>query len=160
MSKIIHYGLIILVSVACTEQKTETRKYVNGDEFDSSVKPGDNFFRYINGNWYDTATIAPDQVGVGSYRFLNIPQKKLLQNILEGVSVSENKPGSIEQMVGDFYASGMDTTAVNKRGFEPIKPLLDRIDMIKDVPGLMKFVADELKEYAEFFGGIRMTGTS
>jgi putative endopeptidase len=38
------------------------------------IKPGDNFFRFVNGRWDDTAKIASDQSGVGSYSFLNIPQ--------------------------------------------------------------------------------------
>ena len=71
----------------------------------------------------DNAFIADDQVGVGAYRFLNIPQQKLLKNILEDVSQGEFKSGSIEQKVGDFYASGMDTISINNRGIEPIQPI-------------------------------------
>jgi putative endopeptidase len=112
---------------------------------DASIKPGDNFFRHVNGKWYDTVKIDADQSGVGSYSFLNIPQKKLLQHILDSVSKIESPKGSIEQKIGDFYASGMDTATINKLGFEPIKPTLDRIDAISDVPSFMKVVADELK---------------
>jgi putative endopeptidase len=82
---------------------------------------------------------------VGSYSFLNIPQKQLLQNILDSVSKTQNTPGSIDQKVGDFYASGMDTATINQRGYEPIQPILARIDAISDVPSLVKFVATELK---------------
>src|SRR4029079_2423098 len=67
------------------------------------------------------------------------------QGILDSISGSNNSTGSIEQKVGDFYASGMDTTAINKRGYEPIKPVLARIDAVTDVPSLLKFVAEELK---------------
>ena len=112
---------------------------------DSTVKPGDDFFRYVNGRWYDTAKIAADQVGVGSYSFLNIPQKKLLQHILDSVSTMQHTPGSIDQKVGDFYASGMDTVAIDQRGYEPIRPVLARIDAIADVPSVVKFAAIELK---------------
>jgi putative endopeptidase len=45
---------------------------------------------YVNGKWYDTARIADDQVGVGSYSFLNIPQRQLLENILKEVSTQTN----------------------------------------------------------------------
>jgi putative endopeptidase len=51
----------------------------------------------------------------------------------------------LRKKVGDFYASGMDTTTINKRGYEPIKPILAGIDAITDVPSLMKFVAEEQK---------------
>lgn len=110
-----------------------------------SIRPGDNFFMHVNKTWYDTATIADDQVGVGSYSFLNIPQRKLLEQILEDVAQSDNAPGSIGQKVGDFYASGMDTASINARGYAPIQPLLDRIDAISSTSELMGYVADELK---------------
>jgi putative endopeptidase len=121
------------------------KSFVEVSGIDSSIKPGDNFFRYVNGRWYDTAKIADDQTGVGSYMFLNIPQKQLLQNILDSVSKTQNTPGSIGQKAGDFYASGMDTATINRRGYGPLQPIFARIDSISDAPSLMKFVAIELK---------------
>ncbi|WP_053991102.1 M13 family metallopeptidase [Mangrovimonas sp. TPBH4] len=112
---------------------------------DPSIKPGDNFFGHVNKTWYDQAVIADDQVGVGSYRFLNIPQKKLLQTILEEVSVGDYAKGSIEQKLGDFYASGMDTLSIDQRGFEPIKPILEQIDALDSPAVLIAFVADQMK---------------
>jgi len=113
---------------------------------DSSIKPGNNFFMYVNHIWYDTAQIPPTQAGVGSYMFMNYPQRLRLQGILDSVSRASNAPGSIEQKVGDFYASGMDTATINKLGYDPIKPLLARINNIRDIVSLMKFVAGEAKE--------------
>jgi putative endopeptidase len=63
-------------------QEQPNRQFVDVAGFDPSIKPGDNFFMHVNGKWYDTARIADDQVGVGSYSFLNIPQRQLLENIL------------------------------------------------------------------------------
>ncbi|WPU95579.1 M13 family metallopeptidase [Mucilaginibacter sabulilitoris] len=123
----------------------QQKRFVDVAGLDPSVKPGDNFFRYVNGRWYDTVKIDNDQAGVGSYSFLNIPQKRLLQNILDSVSKSENTMGSIGQQVGDFYASGMDMATINGRGYGPVKPVLARIDAIRNVSGLMKFLADEMK---------------
>ncbi|MDN3550001.1 M13 family metallopeptidase [Mucilaginibacter aquaedulcis] len=123
-------------------QKTS---FVDVAGLNPQIKPGDNFFRFVNGRWTDTAKIANDQSGVGSYSFLNIPQKQLLQNILDSVSKTNNKMGSIEQKVGDFYASGMDMATINHRGYQPIKPILADIDAISNVPSLLKFVAAELK---------------
>jgi len=70
-----------------------------------------------------------------------------LQGILDRVSKANNTAGSIEQKVGDFYASGMDTVTINKRGYDPVRSMLNRIDSINDVPALMKFVANEAKVY-------------
>ena len=145
MKRILYCSLIALAAASCKEQDGPEKKYVDAAGIDASIKPGNNFFRYVNGTWYDTAKIAADQVGVGSYSFLNIPQKLLLQNILEEASKSTGAEGTIEQKVGDFYASGMDTVGINQREFEPIKPMLARIDAIRDRSTLMNFVADELK---------------
>ncbi len=145
MNKLLWPCLVAVFLGACNTPDVRKTSFVDVSGIDSSIKPGDNFFRYVNGRWYDTAKIAGDQTGVGSYMFLNIPQKQLLQNILDSVSQSQHTMGSIDQKVGDFYASGIDTVTINQRGYEPIQPVLVRINSISDVPSLMKFVATELK---------------
>lgn len=143
MKKLLYLSLALILAGAC-KQASET-KHVVITGIDHTKKPGDDFFTFVNGIWYDSATIPASQTGVGAYSFMNFPQRIRLQGILDSVSQSKNPAGSIEQKVGDFYASGLDTVAINKRGYEPIKPLLARIDAITDVPSLMKFVAEEQK---------------
>lgn len=145
MYKLGRLGLVAIFLSAWINSNAQKRNYVDKAGIDQSIKPGDNFFRYVNGRWYDTVKIAGDQSGVGSYSFLNIPQRKLLQNILDSVSKTKNVFGSVDQKVGDFYASGMDTLTINKRGYQPIKQILGRIDAIRNVPSLLKFVAAEFK---------------
>ena len=145
MNKFFYTCLAIGLLGACNNPDSPKKNFVDVDGIDSSIKPGDNFFRYVNGRWYDTAKIADDQTGVGSYSFMNIPQKQLLQNILDSVSKAQNTPGSIDQKVGDFYAAGMDTATINQRGYEPIQPILARIDAIGDVPSLVQFATIEMK---------------
>jgi len=140
-----HFFIVVAIFfvAACTQSPDATHVVVTG--IDSSKKPGDDFFTYANGIWYDTARIPAGQTGVGSYSFLNFPQRIRLQAILDSISAANNMAGSIEQKVGDFYASGMDTVAINSRGYEPIKPVLTRIDAITDVPSLLKVVTEEHK---------------
>ena len=145
MKKLLYYSLALLLAGACKKASDTDAKRVVLSGIDNSKKPGDDFFTYANGIWYDTAQIPATQTGVGSYSFLNYPQRIRLQAILDSVSISNNPVGSIEQKVGDFYASGMDTATINKRGYEPIKPILESIDAITNVPSLMKFVAEEQK---------------
>jgi putative endopeptidase len=133
----------LLFLTACKNTPVKNVTAIQG--IDSSVKPGDNFFRYINGKWYDTAQIPPTQAGVGTYMFMNYPQRLRLQGILDSVSKATNAPGSIEQKLGDFYTSGMDTNAINQMGYDPIRPLLMHIDSITDMVSLMKYVAAEAK---------------
>src|SRR6201996_7426862 len=145
MNKLYRHLLSTVFLIMGIAANAQEKHFVDVAGLDPHTKPGDNFFRYVNGRWYDTAKIANDQSGVGSYSFMNIPQKKLLQNILDSVSKSKNTMGSVEQKVGDFYAAGMDIATINKRGYEPIKPILTRIDAITDVPSMMKFVAVEMR---------------
>ncbi|TKK65400.1 M13 family metallopeptidase [Ilyomonas limi] len=137
-------ALLLFASCKNTSDKN-TAVVIQG--IDSSIKPGDNFFMYVNRKWYDSAQIPPSQAGVGTYMFMNYPQRLRLQGILDSVARASNTAGSIEQKLGDFYASGMDTNTINRLGYELVKPILARIDSISDVAAVMKFIADEAKAY-------------
>ncbi|NID09012.1 M13 family metallopeptidase [Fibrivirga algicola] len=143
MKKLVYLLVTLLLAGACKQNSITNRKRVVITGVDPSKKPGDDFFMYANGIWYDTAQIAASQTGVGSYSFLNYPQRIRLQAILDSISASNNPAGSIERKVGDFYAAGMDTAVINKRGYEPIRPLLTRIDAVADVAALLKLVTEE-----------------
>ena len=145
MTKSVYLWFTLILLSASNDSIAQQRTYVDVAGLDQSTKPGDNFFRFVNGRWSDTVKIANDQSGIGSYSFMNIPQKQLLQNILDSVSKTKNPLGTIDQKVGDFYASGMDMATINKLGYQPAKPILGRIAAIVNVPSLMKFVATEVK---------------
>jgi putative endopeptidase len=145
MKSIVFFALVLFAVGACRQKSDSDTQRVVISGIDSTKKPGDDFFAYANGIWFDTIKIPDSQTGVGSYSFLNYPQRLRLKGILDSVSASSNVAGSIEQKVGDFYASGMDTNTINKRGYDPIKPLLARIDAVNDVPSLLKLVATEQK---------------
>jgi len=145
MNKLLCLCLATAILGIGTCADAQKKSFVDVAGLDPQVKPGDNFFRYVNGRWYDTVKVASDQSGVGSYSFLNIPQRKLLQNILDSVSKAKNTMGSIEQQVGDFYESGMDLATIDGRGYQPVKPILARIDAIDNVSSLLRFVATEFR---------------
>ncbi|WP_040248927.1 M13 family metallopeptidase [Psychroserpens mesophilus] len=152
MKNIFCFSIIFLVVVSCKNDKTvdlsETRQDIKPIVFegiDPLIQPGDDFFNHVNKTWMDDAVIADDQVGVGAYRFLNIPQEELLKNILEEVSKESHPEGSIEQKVGDFYASGMDTVSIDNRGMKPIQSILDRIDAIDNIDSMLEFVATQMQ---------------
>lgn len=145
MKTLLSLALLLLLCISCEEEKAPLPSKIEFTGISDSIKPGDNFFMHVNKTWYDTIQIADDQVGVGSYSFLNIPQKMLLQHILEEVASEAHEKGSVAQKVGDFYASGMDTAQINQRGYTPIQPILRRIDSIRSVPELLQFVAEEIQ---------------
>src|SRR6478752_1543718 len=120
MKKLCFLFATLLLLQAC-KNASEKKQFVDIQGIDSTRQPGNNFFMYVDGKWYDTAQIPSTQAGVGAYMFMNYPQRIRLQNILDSVSKANNSAGSIEQKVGDFYASGMDNSTINKRDYDPIK---------------------------------------
>lgn len=108
---------------------------------DSSVKPGDNFYLYANGSWVKNTAIPDDQSAWGSFYTLYQDNLKKLRNLLEEAAASGAAKGSLEQKLGDYYASGMDTLGIEKRGAEPLKPVLAQIEAVKDHKELMDLVA-------------------
>ncbi len=143
--KIIFFLFAVMLSFSACKNTPEPNVTANIQGIDTSIKPGNNFFMFVNHHWYDSVQIPLSQSGVGAYMFMNYPQRLRLQGILDSVSKATNAAGSIEQQLGDFYASGMDTAAINLRGYEPIKPMLARIDSVSDLTSLMKLVAGSLK---------------
>jgi putative endopeptidase len=133
-------------SIFACKNSTEVPAPVRGlsmQNIDSSVKPGDNFFLYANGKWYDTATILPTESYTGSWLEMNYVTKAHIKTILNNAASGTNKAGSIEQQVGDLFASGMDSVAIEKLGYEPIKPILQKIDSLKDIREVLQFVAEQ-----------------
>ena len=154
MKKRFPLSLSLLFALLGTQASLAQHISITG--IDPSIKPGDNFFMYVNKTWYDSVEIPSTQTGVGSYSFMNFPQRVRMQGILDSVSAAKNPAGSIEQKVGDFYASGLDIATINKRGYEPIKPLLKSIDGITDVASLMKFVSEQQKSNNASIIGFRV----
>lgn len=108
---------------------------------DSTVKPGDDFFMFANGKWYDTATILPTESRAGARLEMDYIAKSHIHTIFEETSKAKTVPGSIEQKIGDMYASGMDTNAIEKAGYDPVKPVLEELNTVKDPDALLDFAA-------------------
>ncbi|RFM30615.1 M13 family peptidase [Deminuibacter soli] len=127
-------------------KETAAQSFLVTVNMDSAVKPGDNFFLFANGSWLRKSEIPPTESSIGSFLDLRNRTRANLRSILDSVAKGGMAAGSIEQKVGDFYASGMDSAAIDKRGYDPVKPDLQQIDAIKDAKGIMDFVAAQQQE--------------
>ena len=112
------------------------------DWLDKSVDPATDFFSYANGGWKANNPIPPAYSRWGTFNVLIKQNDQTVNDILEKEAKGKHKPGSIEQKVGDFYATGMDEAGVEKTGIAPLKPVFDAIDAIHDQASLQKEVAD------------------
>ena len=136
--------------------KTDDPKPVRGLDLsgmDLSVSPREDFFLYANGGWLKKAEIPASETAWGSFNILRDNNSKNLKGILEEAATSKAPTGSVKQRVGDLFASGMDTVAIEKRGYEPLKPILAEIDKIKDYKGLLRYSATHPLEGGSTFIG-------
>ena len=106
---------------------------------DSTVSPSEDFFLYANGGWIKQNPIPDDQ---SSWGIGHAVQEEIYKRLREINETSLNAKDGIEKKVGDFWFSAMDTTHIERAGFEPLKPELDAINNIKDLKGLLDVNAD------------------
>jgi putative endopeptidase len=97
---------------------------------DRSVKPGDDFWAYVNGDWDKTTQIAADRASAGPFVTLSDQAEKDVRQIVEQLASDPNRD-HLGQQVGDYYASFVDTDAIDAAGTAPLKPYLARINSAK-----------------------------
>ncbi len=99
---------------------------------DTNEDPMANFFRFANGKWIDTHPIPPDKSSWGGFMELRDRNIYILGKILEKCALDDGKKRGIEKMVGDFYISIMDQKKLEEKKFDPIKPIMEKINKIRD----------------------------
>jgi putative endopeptidase len=107
---------------------------------DPAVRPGDDFFRYAGGTWMKTTTIPADRARYGMFDLLGLQAEANIKALLEEVAASPAEAGSDRQKLADFYASYLDTAAIDAAGLGPLQADLAAIAGAKtheDVARLM-----------------------
>src|SRR5579871_1644458 len=139
MKRFERYLLLLLLAVAIFSfipPKKKNRKFIDKSNMDLTVKAGDNFYDYVNGNWLKNNPIPASKTRWGSFDELRELSSQRLKIILEEASAGTGGD-RLHQMIGDFYLSGMDSVGLEKLGYEPIKADLQRIDAINSIAGIL-----------------------
>ena len=112
---------------------------------DKSVRPQDDFYNYVNGTWMKTAQIPADKASWGSFNELrektDLNSLKILDNLLKETYAK----GTEGQKIQDIYATYMDMDKRNADGIAPIKGDLAKIDAIKTMADLQKYLVEATK---------------
>ncbi len=117
----------------------QIKKEIVKSDMDTTVSPGQDFFEYANGNWLKKTKIPAAYSGWGSFYILQDENLDKIKNILLGLEGKTGyKKGSSEQLVGDFYYTGMDSSKIEKEGYKPIKKDLDAVSSIKSLKDFYK----------------------
>ncbi|MBP8926291.1 MAG: hypothetical protein KBG75_10575, partial [Pseudomonadales bacterium] len=118
--------------------------------FDLDVRPQDDFFRYVNGGWIARTVIPADRTWWGVTAELRAGSEQQQRSIIEEMAArTDLAPGSVEQKIGELFASLTDQSLVQGKGTAPIAGTLEAIAAINSTRAL-----------AAFFGAAQTLGVS
>ncbi len=126
----------------------EAKPLVSGidlDGMDTSVRPGDDFFAYVNGTWVANTEMPADKSRYGTFDLLRDESQENVKAIIEASASGDFAKGTDEQKVGDLYRSFMDTETRDALGMTPLKAELERIDSISDYDDMAVYFAETVK---------------
>lgn len=146
-------ALGISLVVACSTEPAKEVHGIHTENMDKTVKPSQDFFRYVNGAWLDKTEIPSDRTSWGSFNEL---RKKTDDDVLkimnEAIANNENPvmkdAQGKEQAITDqqkaiyFYESIMDTVARNEQGIAPVMPYLKKIDAMNSKADMQKLMIE------------------
>ncbi len=156
-----HRFLAILLSsaaivggtAACTSGKEESSAaYTVGTELgisktamDVSVKPGDDFFAYANGNWAKTTEIPADRSSIGAFTIAQLETEKRNRELIDAIAKGNAAADTDEGRIAAFYRAYTDTKAIDAAGMKPMAADLARFNAIADKAALSKVLGEQTR---------------
>ena len=136
--------------------RAEVSKAASGidlSSLDRTCKPCTDFYQFANGGWLKKNPIPAAYPTWGSFNILAEHNRDVLHELLNQASEAKAAPGSNEQKIGDYYASCMNTAAIDQAGTKPLDAMLKSIDSISDAKSAAPVVASlQLQGVDAFFG--------
>ena len=136
----------------CITSICNTNTSVHEKAFDSrsmnlSVKPGADFYEYVDGNWIKNHPVPSDKSRYGEFEIVADRTYDSVKSIVESAANNTSSPeGSLEQKIGEFYRMGMDNSTLEKQHLDPIKDELKLIDNISNISDVQA-VSTQMMDY-------------
>jgi putative endopeptidase len=129
--------MVFIVSIIYSQPKISQDPLVA--HIDSTVHPGDDFFLFANGTWFKENPIPSNEPSNGLWQIIQDTINAQIRTICESSAAMANaSQGSNKQKIGDFFYTGIDSSALNHQGIADLKKDLAMIDGIKDLKGVVK----------------------
>jgi putative endopeptidase len=112
---------------------------------DLSVKSGDNFFEYTNGDWIKRTIIPSDRSRIGVFTTLSDLSDKRTAALIEEVAKGSPSAGSSAGKIADLYNSYMDEAAIEAKGLAPLRPHLEAVAAIHNKQELARALGESLR---------------
>jgi putative endopeptidase len=117
---------------------------LNAANMDTTVNPGEDFYKYANGNWLKNNPIPAEYSRYGAFEVLEEENYTQMKTILAEASADKDAAiGSVNQKIRDFYNSGMDTVKIEQNGITPLKAELDQINSFSTPADIQKMIVQQ-----------------
>ena len=140
--------LLIFVLVLASSAQNTAIQEVHGivvSSIDPSVKPGDDFYHFANGNWIQHAKIPADRAAIDVWTKLGDLSNQRTADLIKELAASNPPAGSNARKVADLFNSYMDEAEIEAKGLAPIRPHLDAIAAIHDKKQLSRALGETLR---------------
>lgn len=125
----------IIIALSClslvTTVNAEHLKSLNKDGVSSTVKPGQDFYEYVNAGWIEANPLTPEYSRYGQFNVLTDSSNNRVKRIVTNLGKSNPQKGTNAFLISTLYEAGMDSVRRNQEGAAPIKPLLSKIENAK-----------------------------
>jgi len=137
------FSAVVILCIATSGWRSgaQTKQDFLTANIDATVSPRQDFFQYANGAWLKRNPIPDDQARLGIGSVVSEDLYAQLRRASEAAAGTNAPRGSVQQLMGDFWFTGMDSTRINQQGLEPLRPDLERIDAIRSIGDVIEVVA-------------------
>jgi putative endopeptidase len=142
-TKFVFFIALGILAANSNDAQAQKKPGINLDLMDKSVKPSDDFFKFVNGTWLKNNPIPADKTRWGSFDELRQNTDKDALAILKEAGNNPKYKSSTDQGKAiSMYKTAMDTVSRNKYGIEPLKPYLKKINAVKNIKDLQKLMME------------------
>lgn len=133
-----HIAALGILATGYTASAQSPAKFIDPTNMDLSVKPGDDFYTYASGTWIKNNPVPAKETRWGSFNVLRDFNINAVKGLIEDAAADKTAPvGSVKKRVGDFFAAAMDSIAIEKLGYSPIKADLEKVKQLKTVQDIL-----------------------